>query len=139
MSETAYLGAGCFWHAELTFSKIKGVLDTEVGFSEIKTSKNKRSKVEVVKLTFDPEMVSFSQLVETFWTTHDPSSKKNLDENYGEKSIIFTNNEDQQNEGLKCLNLKRGNPVRNSINTEVREHLSYKKAPNKDQKYYFKN
>ena len=138
MSETAYLGAGCFWHAELTFSKIKGVIDTEVGFSEITTSKNKQSKVEVVKITYDPENISFSQLIDTFWTTHDPSSKKNLNEKYGEKSIIFTINEDQQNQALKCLELKRGNPVKNSINTEVREHLSYKKAPNKDQKYYFK-
>lgn len=138
MSETAYLGAGCFWHAELTFSKIKGVLDTEVGFGEIKTSKNKRSKVEVVKITYDPENISFSRLVDTFWTTHDPSSKKNLDENYGEKSIIFAINENQQKQAFKCLELKRGNPVKNSINTEIREYLSYKKAPNKDQKYYFK-
>ncbi|MCE7734054.1 MAG: peptide-methionine (S)-S-oxide reductase [Candidatus Heimdallarchaeota archaeon] len=139
MSETAYLGAGCFWHAELTFSKIDGIIETEVGFSEIETSKNKRNSVEVVKITYDPKHISFSQLIDTFWTTHDASSKKNLNENYGEKSIIFAINEDQQNQALKCLELKRGNPVKYSINTEVREHLSYKKAPNKDQKYYFKD
>ena len=45
MSESAYFGAGCFWQAELTFSKIDGVLETEVGYSEIETSNKKKNKI----------------------------------------------------------------------------------------------
>lgn len=139
MIETAYLGAGCFWHAELTFSKIDGVSDTEVGFSEIRTSNNKKSKVEVVKISYDTAKIAFSDLINIFWTTHDPSSENNLNENYVEKSVIFTTNQDQENQALESLEQKKADNNPKSVYTEVREHSAYKKGPNKDQKYYFKN
>ena len=89
MSETAYFGAGCFWGAELAFSKIPGIIATEVGFSNIKTSKGKESKVETVKLEFDPSVISFSKLIETFWSTHNPSAKQNISETETCVSVQF--------------------------------------------------
>ncbi|MHA2099306.1 MAG: peptide-methionine (S)-S-oxide reductase [Candidatus Kariarchaeaceae archaeon] len=101
MDGTAYFGAGCFWHAEREYSKLEGVFDTEVGYCKIKTQNNKDAKVEVVKINYDPDQISFGQLVNIFWNIHDPSSSLHQREDYVEKSIIFGLN------SIKLIWLKR--------------------------------
>ncbi len=137
MSETAYFAAGCFWGAELAFSKISGVIATEVGFSEIKMSNGKQSKVETVKVDFNPSDVSYPELIDTFWSTHNASSKQHESETYVEKSVLFGIDDHQLNQAETGLNDKKKNE-KDPIYTVVQSFMTYIKAPEKDQKYYFK-
>ena len=80
-SETATFGAGCFWGVEHLFRKVPGVIDAVSGYSggivENPTYRQVCSDTtghaEVVEVTFDPEVVSFEQLLEVFWAMHDPT------------------------------------------------------------------
>ncbi|OLS21371.1 MAG: Peptide methionine sulfoxide reductase MsrA [Candidatus Heimdallarchaeota archaeon LC_2] len=139
MSETAYFGAGCFWGAELALSQIPGIIATEVGFSNIKTSKGKESKVETVKLEFDPSLISFSKLIETFWDIHNPGDKQNKSETYVEKSVIFGLDENQIEQAKISLEYQKKRKINNEIFTIVHPFITYSKAPEKDQQYYSKN
>ena len=80
--EKSILGAGCFWHVEEFFSKIKGVVATRVGYA-CGNSKNPTYKkvctgitghIEVVEITFDTKLLKFDELLKQFWSIHDPTS-----------------------------------------------------------------
>src|SRR5690554_3481889 len=80
-TETATLGGGCFWCTEAVYKEMKGVVDVVPGFSgghiknpayrEIITGRT--GHAEVVNLTFDPSVVSFDEILEVFFLTHDPT------------------------------------------------------------------
>ena len=144
MTQTAYFGAGCFWNAELVYSKINGVEKTEVGFcsttndSKILGIIPRNNQVEAVKVFYDENTISFEKLIDSFWATHDPHNKVNLRSNYGEKSIIFALNESQKKLAMEILEAKISETQPNPVLTEVMQFEKYKKAPSKDQQYFFK-
>jgi methionine-S-sulfoxide reductase len=78
-TETAMFAAGCFWGVEARFKKIRGVLDTEVGYSggHVESPGYKQvctdttGHAEVVRIVFDPDLVSYDQLLHVFWRMHD--------------------------------------------------------------------
>jgi peptide-methionine (S)-S-oxide reductase len=70
--EQATFGAGCFWGAEASFRTLPGVLDTRVGFA--RSAKGKSEVIEVVQVDFDAKVITYSRLIEHFWTLHDPTS-----------------------------------------------------------------
>ena len=78
--EKATFGAGCFWHVEADFFKVKGVKKTTVGYmgGTIKNPTyedvctNKTGYMEVVQVEFDPKSVSYEKLLETFWKIYNP-------------------------------------------------------------------
>jgi peptide-methionine (S)-S-oxide reductase len=70
--EQATFGAGCFWGAEAAFRSLPGVLDTRVGFA--RSAKGEVVLIEVVQVDFDARVISYSHLIEQFWTLHDPTS-----------------------------------------------------------------
>ena len=80
MQEVATCGAGCFWGVEAAFRRTPGVNDTAVGYSggdrEQPTYKDvctdETGHAEVVQVTFDPQKLSYSQLLDVFWKIHDP-------------------------------------------------------------------
>ncbi|MCQ8892969.1 MAG: peptide-methionine (S)-S-oxide reductase MsrA, partial [Candidatus Methanosuratincola sp.] len=80
--EIATFGMGCFWGAEHTFRKVNGVVSTVVGYMggslEDPTYKDvctgKTGHAEVVQVFYDPEKVSYEQLLEVFWENHDPTT-----------------------------------------------------------------
>ena len=80
--EKAILGAGCFWHIEEFFSRVKGVHATRVGYACGNTSDpnykqvctGKTGHVEVVEITFDSKIIKYDQLLKQFWHIHDPTS-----------------------------------------------------------------
>ena len=80
--EEAIFGAGCFWGVESKFSNVKGVIETEVGYTGGTTNNptykdvctNKTGHAEVVKVTFDPSVVSFEELLEKFLDIHNPTT-----------------------------------------------------------------
>src|SRR6266545_1125282 len=79
--EKATFGAGCFWGVEYVFRRVPGVVDVQVGYSGGMTKNPTYGEVcshttghaEVTQVTFDPERVSFDQLLEVFWAMHDPT------------------------------------------------------------------
>jgi peptide-methionine (S)-S-oxide reductase len=97
--ETATFGAGCFWGVEATFRKVKGVTDAAVGY-EGGTFENPTYQdvceddtghAEVVQVRFDPQQVSFEQLLEVFWKNHDPTTKDRQGPDHGTqyRSVVF--------------------------------------------------
>ena len=98
-SETAMFGAGCFWGVEEAFSRLKGITSTEVGYSGGKTQNPTYEQVcshttghaEVIKVEFDPSILSYAQLLELFFEIHDPTSvdRQGFDIGDNYRSAIF--------------------------------------------------
>jgi len=70
--EQATFGAGCFWGVEAAFRALPGVLDSRVGFA--RSAGGESELIEVVQVDFDAKVISYSRLIEHFWTLHDPTS-----------------------------------------------------------------
>ncbi len=105
--EIAVLGLGCFWGPEIKFSKIDGIIRTEVGYCGGNTSQTSYKEVctgntnhaEVVKLEFDPKIISYNKVLEFFFEFHDPTTLNSQGPDFGTqyRSEIFYLNEKQKN------------------------------------------
>ena len=101
-----YFGMGCFWKPEEQFKNIKGILETEVGYTGGYKSKVTYEEVcqgntghaEVVKLSFDENVVSFEKILELFFKLHDPTQKDMQFPDVGTqyRSEIFYENDEQK-------------------------------------------
>ena len=97
--EIAVLGLGCFWGPEIKFSKLEGVIKTEVGYcgGESKEATYKEvctgntNHAEVVKLDFDPKVISYEKILEFFFEIHDPTTLNSQGPDFGTqyRSEIF--------------------------------------------------
>ena len=106
MEKKATFGAGCFWGVEAAFRQIDGVTKTRVGYSggtlENPTYEDVCSHTtghaEVVEVTYDPEKVSYEQLLGVFWGKHDPTQLNRQGWDIGDqyRSVIFFHDEDQR-------------------------------------------
>ena len=97
--EIAVLGLGCFWGPEIKFSKLEGIIKTEVGYcggdnkevtyKEVCTGKTNHA--EVVKLDFDPEVISYEKILDFFFEIHDPTTLNSQGPDFGTqyRSEIF--------------------------------------------------
>ena len=104
--EIAILGLGCFWGPEIKFSKINGVIKTEVGYCGGNTKETTYQEVctgttnhaEVVKLEFDPKIISYEKILEYFFEMHDPTTLNSQGPDFGTqyRSEIFYLNEKQK-------------------------------------------
>ena len=104
--EIAILGLGCFWGPEIKFSKIDGVIKTEVGYCGGNTKETTYKEVctgttnhaEVVKLDFDPKIISYKKILEYFFEIHDPTTLNSQGPDFGTqyRSEIFYLNEKQK-------------------------------------------
>ena len=104
--EIAVLGLGCFWGPEIKFSKLEGVIKTEVGYcggdskettyEEVCTGNT--NHVEVVKLDFDPEIISYEKILDFFFEIHDPTTLNSQGPDFGTqyRSEIFFLNDKQK-------------------------------------------
>lgn len=106
MTEKATFGAGCFWGVEVAFRNVPGVVDTAVGY-EGGTLANptyqlvcshRTGHAEVVQVEFDPEQVSYEELLETFWAEHDPTTLNRQGPDVGSqyRSVIFFHTPEQE-------------------------------------------
>ena len=104
--EIAVLGLGCFWGPEIKFSKLEGVIKTEVGYcgGESKETTYKEvctgntNHAEVVKLDFDPKIISYEKILDFFWEIHDPTTLNSQGPDFGTqyRSEIFYLNDKQK-------------------------------------------
>ena len=104
--EIAILGLGCFWGPEIKFSKLKGVIKTEVGYcggSSKETSykevcNGNTNHAEVVKLEYDPKIISYEKILKFFFEIHDPTTLNSQGPDFGTqyRSEIFYLNDSQK-------------------------------------------
>lgn len=105
-TDTATLGAGCFWCVEAVFQELNGVLKVTSGYSgghvvnptyEQVCAKN-TGHVEVAQIVYDPSKLTFDELLEVFWKTHDPTTVDQQGNDVGPqyRSVIFYNNAEQK-------------------------------------------
>ena len=112
--EIAILGLGCFWGPEIKFSKVDGVIKTEVGYCGGKNKETNYEEVctgatghaEVVKLDFDPKIISYEKIIDHFFEIHDPTTLNSQGPDFGTqyRSEIFYLNEKQKLIAEKIIN-----------------------------------
>jgi len=148
--EIAIFGAGCFWGVESRFGKVKGVVETEVGYtggtkknpSYKDVCTNKTGHAEVVKVTFNPSVVSYEELLETFWNLHNPTTlnRQGWDVGTQYRSVVFYNSEEQRLAAIKLKEaLDKSGKYKKPIVTEIIPVSEYYRAEEYHQKYDEKN
>ncbi|MBW4593392.1 MAG: peptide-methionine (S)-S-oxide reductase MsrA [Brasilonema angustatum HA4187-MV1] len=145
----ATFGAGCFWGVEAAFRKVKGVVSTSVGYmgghfpnpSYLDVLSRITGHAEVVQVEYDPQYVSYDDLLEIFWDIHDPTTLNRQGPDRGEqyRSVIFFHNS-QQEEAAKTSKAKQQNSARfdKNIVTEIVPALEYYLATQEHQQYFEK-
>jgi peptide methionine sulfoxide reductase msrA/msrB len=148
--EKATFAAGCFWGVEYKFGQVPGVLETKVGYTGGTTQNPTYEEVcthgtghaEAVELEFDPARVSYGQLLDVFFTLHDPTTpdRQGPDRGSQYRSAIFYHSPAQQKTAQeKIATLDRSGKWRDPIVTEVTAAGRFYPAEKYHQKYYKKN
>ena len=147
--ETATFAAGCFWGVEDTFMKKKGVKATSVGYTGGNFSNptykdvctDKTGHAEAIQLRFDPREVSYEELLDLFWSIHDPTTKNRQGPDIGSqyRSTIFYHTAEQENIAKKSKQDLDDSKFQNKIVTEIVPATTFYPAENYHQKYYKKN
>lgn len=111
MTELATFAMGCFWQPDELFRKIPGVIETEVGYTGGHTQnptywevcEHGTGHAEAVRLSFDPALVSYAQLLEIFWAKHNPTTLNRQGPDVGEqyRSAIFFHSPEQEKLALE--------------------------------------
>ena len=111
--EIAILGLGCFWGPEIKFSKLNGIIKTEVGYCGGHNAQTNYKEVcsgttnhaEVVKLDFDPEIISYEKILKFFFEIHDPTTLNSQGPDFGTqyRSEIFYLNDKQKEIAEKII------------------------------------
>jgi len=146
MSEIATFGAGCFWGIEAAFRKVPGVLDAAVGYSGGQTQNPTYREVctdttghaEVVQVTFDPQKVSYEQLLDVFWGIHDPTQVNRQGPDYGKqyRTAIFFHTPEQEAAARKSKQaLEASGKLRRPIATEITQAGTFWRAEEYHQRY----
>jgi len=150
MAEKATFGAGCFWGVEEAFRKIKGVEKTTVGYMG-GTLKNptyedictdKTGHAEVIQIEYNPNKVSYEELLEIFWELHDPTQLNRQGPDYGKqyRSVIFYHDEKQK----KIAEISKDKLIKSKkyskpVVTEITRADEFYKAEEYHQKYLEKH
>lgn len=149
-AQQATFAAGCFWGVEENFRHVKGVLATTVGFSGGITQNPTYADVctdltghaESVLVTYDPAQVSYAELLDAFWTCHDPTTKNRQGPDVGTqyRSIIFFHNPEQEKLARESLKeVEAAHYFKNKIVTEIIPAAPFYKAEEYHQQYLAKN
>jgi peptide-methionine (S)-S-oxide reductase len=147
---SAVFGTGCFWCSEAVFSELKGVLKVEPGYMGGDPARANYKDVcagdtghaEVSRITFDPREISYDELLEVFWQTHDPTSLNRQGGDVGTqyRSIIFFANPEQQAKALAQRDrLDQSGAWERPIVTEVTPMVDFHPAENFHNDYFANN
>lgn len=148
--EIATFGSGCFWCTEAIFLQVDGITKVESGYSGGKVKNPTYKEVcsgltghaEVIQVHYDPKIISYEELLEIFWKTHDPTTlnRQGADEGTQYRSVIFYHNEKQKElaEFYK-KKLDDGKVFSAPIVTEISPYTTFYKAEDYHQNYYALN
>jgi methionine-S-sulfoxide reductase len=142
--EIAILGLGCFWGPEIKFSKLDGVIKTEVGYCGGNNSQTnykevclgKTNHAEVVKIEFDPKIISYEKIIKYFYEIHDPTTLNSQGPDFGTqyRSEIFYLN-DKQKKIAEEITDEEKNKLSKKIVTKISLVKNYCTAEEYHQKY----
>ena len=148
-TDTAIFGAGCFWCVEAIFQRLKGVESIESGYTggtvENPTYKQvctgETGHAEVAKIIFNPDVISFNDLLEVFWTTHDPTTLNQQGADIGTqyRSAVFYLNDEQKMQAEKSKSEIATQIWDGTIVTEITPLKKYYKAEDYHQNYFNQN
>jgi peptide-methionine (S)-S-oxide reductase len=145
--EVATFGSGCFWCTEAVFEKLNGVITVVSGYSggtkENPTYKEvctgETGHAEVTQITFDPSIISFKELLEVYWKTHDPTTLNRQGNDVGTqyRSVIFYHNEEQHKLSFEYKKkLEEAKIFDTPIVTEITKFNKFYPAEDYHQGYY---
>ncbi len=148
--ETATLGAGCFWCVEAVFDDLKGVESVESGYSGGHTENPTYQQVcsettghaEVAQITFDPDVISFKEVVQVFFAVHDPTTLNRQGNDIGSsyRSAIFYHDENQKRIAEEVIKeVTEEGVYENPIVTEVTPFDKFYIAEDYHQEYFANN
>ena len=142
--EIAVLALGCFWGPEIKFSKIEGIIKTEVGYCGGNSSTTTYKEVctgvtnhaEVVKLDFDEKIITYEKILKTFFQIHDPTTLNSQGPDFGTqyRSEIFYLNDNQKKIAEKVL-FETNKRLSGKVVTKISLLKNYCPAEEYHQKY----
>jgi peptide-methionine (S)-S-oxide reductase len=148
MLEAATFGAGCFWQVEVEFRNTDGVEDAVVGYSGGSTERpsyedvctGRTGHAEAVEVSFDPEEVSYDELLEVFWGLHDPTQKNRQGPDVGSqyRSAIYFHTPEQEKQAIASRDRTQAN-LSKPIATEIAPAGSFWPAEDYHQRYLEKH
>jgi len=148
--ETATFGAGCYWCVEAIFQRLNGVISVESGFSGGHVNNPTYKEVcsgttghaEVCNITYDTSIITYPELLEVFWKTHDPTTLNRQGNDVGTqyRSVIFYHNQKQKELALETKEkLDTAHIWKNPIMTEILPFKAFYRAEDYHQDYYINN
>jgi peptide-methionine (S)-S-oxide reductase len=148
--QLATFAAGCFWGVEESFRRIKGVKSTMVGYTGGRLANPRYKDVctdltghaEAIQVQYDPEEITYEELLKVFWSTHNPTTKNRQGPDVGSqyRSVIFYHTPEQELSARRSIEEleKSGRFSNNRIVTEIVPATAFYKAEEFHQKYYQK-
>ncbi len=148
--EVVTLGGGCFWCTEAVFNSIEGVLKVISGYSGGKSedatyrrvSSGRTGHAEVVQVTFNPEVITFREILEIFFATHDPTSLNRQGADVGPqyRSVVFYHDDVQRRITEEVIDELNGEKIwENPIVTQVEAYEAFHRAEEGHMDYYERN
>lgn len=146
MTERATFGAGCFWGVEVAFRQIRGVKDAAVGYmgghveqpTYEQVCTDRTGHAEVVDVEFDPGVISYEELLNVFWESHDPTQVNRQGPDVGRqyRSVIFYHSEAQREAAeASRQRLDESGRLRKPVATTVEPASSFWRAEEYHQRY----
>jgi peptide-methionine (S)-S-oxide reductase len=146
--QRATFAAGCFWGVEAAFREIEGVVATRVGYtggtvndpSYEQVCSDTTGHAEAVQVFFEPDVVSYDELLDTFWSIHDPTSRDRQGWDFGSqyRSAIFFHDSDQERLAIGSRD-ERQHAVHRPIVTEIAAASPFYDAEEYHQRYFEKH
>ena len=149
-SETVILGGGCFWCTEAIYQNISGIISVTSGCSGghkanptyDEVCSGRTGHAEVIKLEFDPQTISFNDILEIFFATHDPTTPNRQGADKGEqyRSIIFYDSDEQKNSALDYIKkLNEEGVYKKPIVTQIVGRMPFYPSEDYHKNYYNNN
>ena len=148
--EVAVFGGGCFWCTEAVFSELKGVASVVPGYAGGHTENptyrqvcgEKTGHAEVIEVQFDPNQITYKELLEVFFATHDPTTpnRQGADKGSHYRSIILCTDESQRDQAEAFIKGLNGSGLLSSpVVTELAQLENFYEAEAEHRRYYMEN
>ncbi|MFX1389085.1 MAG: peptide-methionine (S)-S-oxide reductase MsrA [Promethearchaeota archaeon] len=145
-TKKAIFAAGCFWGVEANFRKAKGVISTRVGYTGGNfreptyrdVCSHKTGHAEAIEITYDPELITYDDLLDVFWSIHDPTTLNRQGPDVGTqyRSAIFYLNSEQKEKAIKSKEkLEKSKRFNNPIVTQIIPASEFWQAEDYHQQY----